>query len=254
MVSTDRSSRQPDGRIDDAIIAASVADAARLLADEPTLQTTLDRVVELAATMVVGAEFAGVTLVNRGRLRTASASDPRVIRGDMLQRELAEGPCLHAIRESEILGVGDVERDHRWPRWGARASGELGLASMLSIRLYSSAGEHGALSLYSTAPGAFRPRDVDLASSLAAVAGAAIRAAQTEEQLQSAVRSRTTIGQAQGIIMERYSLNAAKAFRVLSRVSQETNTRLAEIAERIVETGRIPGVAGAGKTGWGGQG
>ncbi|MGW6228261.1 ANTAR domain-containing protein, partial [Cellulosimicrobium cellulans] len=84
--------------------------------------------------------------------------------------------------------------------------------------------------------------DHHLASTFAAVAAAAISAARTEEQLQSAVQTRTLIGQAQGIVMERYSLTPGRAFAVLSRVSQDANIKLVDIARQVVETRRIPGV------------
>ena len=190
---------------EEATVAGLVADAARALADEPTLQQTLDR-------------------------------------GDALQYELDEGPCLDAIREHALVESGDVAADPRWPRWAPRAAGELGVGSMLCVQLYTSENAHGALNMYSGSRDAFGPDSHHLASTFAAVAAAAISAARTEEQLQSAVQTRTLIGQAQGIIMERYSLKPGRAFAVMSRVSQDANIKLVDVAREIVETRRIPGV------------
>lgn len=55
------------------------------------------------------------------------------------------------------------------------------------------------------------------------------------EQLRQAVETRDIIGQAKGMLMERYSLGAAAAFRLLARLSQQSNTRVVEIARRLVE-------------------
>jgi AmiR/NasT family two-component response regulator len=49
------------------------------------------------------------------------------------------------------------------------------------------------------------------------------------------------IGQAQGILMERYSLSPAEAFTVLKRVSQDSNTKIAAIAADLVRTRVTPG-------------
>jgi GAF domain-containing protein len=227
---------------DEQSVAALVADAARALADEPTLQQTLERVVELAVTMVEGCESAGISLVTRGRIESPAVSDPLVARGDALQYELHEGPCLDAVHDHALVESDDVALDDRWPRWAPAVADELGVRSMLCVQLYTSENAHGALNMYSTKPYAFGSDAHHLAATFAAVAAAAISAARTEEQLQSAVQTRTLIGQAQGIIMERYSLTAGRAFAVMSRVSQDSNIKLVDIARQIVETRRIPGV------------
>ncbi|WP_083259950.1 GAF and ANTAR domain-containing protein [Cellulosimicrobium cellulans] len=228
--------------LEDRGVAGAVADAARALAEEPTLQQTLDRVVELAMVMVPGCESAGISLVSRGRIRSVAVSSPLVARGDALQYDLGEGPCLDAIREATVVESADVESDPRWPRWAPTAARELGVRSMLGVQLYTSDDAHGALNLYSTRTGAFGDEAHHLTTTFAAVAAAAIAAARTEEQLQSAVRTRTLIGQAQGIIMERYTLSEARAFAVMSRVSQDSNVKLVDVAREIVDTRRIPGV------------
>ncbi|WP_435737308.1 GAF and ANTAR domain-containing protein [Cellulosimicrobium sp. PMB13] len=228
--------------VDGLTVTGRVADAARALADEPTLQQTLDRVVELAVSMVDGCESAGISLISRGRIDSPAVSDPLVARGDELQYELGEGPCLDAIREAPLVESGDIEADVRWPRWSPKVADELGVRSMLCVQLYTSETAHGALNMYATTRDAFGLDDHHLAATFAAVAAAAISAARTEEQLQSAVQTRTLIGQAQGILMERFSLSSSRAFAVLSRVSQDSNVKLVDVARQIVETRRVPGI------------
>jgi AmiR/NasT family two-component response regulator len=48
------------------------------------------------------------------------------------------------------------------------------------------------------------------------------------------------IGQATGILIERFGLDPDTAFGVLRRVSQSTNTKVYAVAERLVETGWLP--------------
>jgi len=227
---------------EDVAFSDRVAAAARLLAVEPSVQETLDGIVELAVSMVPGCAAAGISLITRREITTAAATDQAVRLGDEMQYELDEGPCLDAVRSEEVVRSDDVVADSRWPRWGPAVTERLGVRSMLCLQLYTTETKHGALNLYATEPGAFSAADQALAGTFAAVAAAALQAAQTEEQLASAVASRTLIGQAQGVIMERYGLSAPNAFSVLSRISQDSNTKLAVVAEQIVATRRIPGI------------
>ena len=65
---------------------------------------------------------------------------------------------------------------------------------------------------------------------------AALDATLTAEGLRKAVDTRTVIGQAQGILMERYSISPQQAFAVLLRYSQDYNVKLYDLARRLVET------------------
>lgn len=227
----------------DLTVSDRVADAARQLADEPTLDQTLQSIVDLAVEMVEGCSAAGITHVLGREITTTAATDPGVRIGDRLQYELDEGPCLDAVRDHELVHSPDIVADDRWPRWAPAVEAKIGVKSMLAVQLYTSETTHGALNLYSTEVAAFTPTDISLAASFAAVAAAAMQAAQTEEQLTSAVLSRTVIGQAQGIVMERFDLSAENAFSVLSRLSQDSNTKLVQVAQEIVSTRRLPGAA-----------
>lgn len=60
------------------------------------------------------------------------------------------------------------------------------------------------------------------------------------EQLEVAVDHRTTIGQAQGILMERLSIDAETAFEYLKRVSSHTNRKLIDVAAEIAHTLELP--------------
>jgi AmiR/NasT family two-component response regulator len=60
------------------------------------------------------------------------------------------------------------------------------------------------------------------------------------EQLTEAVEHRTVIGQALGILMERFDFDADQAFEYLARCSQEQNRKLFEIAVEFVDTRTLP--------------
>jgi AmiR/NasT family two-component response regulator len=59
--------------------------------------------------------------------------------------------------------------------------------------------------------------------------------ARENEQLRRAVESRDIIGQAKGMLMERFDIDAPAAFGLLVKLSQDSNTRLAHVAQKLVE-------------------
>ncbi len=64
----------------------------------------------------------------------------------------------------------------------------------------------------------------------------------TVGQLRNALQSNRTTGTAVGMVMTRYELDAQQAFKVLARISQQSNRKLHDIAEELVRTGELPGV------------
>jgi hypothetical protein len=94
----------------------------------------------------------------------------------------------------------------------------------------------GALNLFSFRPNVWRAEAETIGTVLAAHAASALLASREGEQLHAALLSRDRIGQAKGIIMERFGVDEVRAFGMLQRLSQESNTRLADIAARVIDT------------------
>lgn len=131
-----------------------------------------------------------------------------------------------------------MSAETRWPEFAARAQG-LGVASMLAIQLYVIGEDLGALNLHSTRPHAFTDESEQIGLLFAAHAAVAMIGAQELEQLQTAINSRDLIGQAEGILMERYKIGAQEAFRLLVLASQSTNIKLLDVAEYLTRTGLL---------------
>ena len=135
----------------------------------------------------------------------------------------------------------DTATDERWPRFSPLAA-ELGLHSMLSVRLFDSEQTLGALNLYSTSVRDFEEDDVAMAHIFGQHASVALATARREAGLRQAIDARHLIGQAQGILMERFDLTADQSFAVLRRYSQENNVKLRSVAAEIIETRQLPSV------------
>jgi hypothetical protein len=219
--------------------ALSFAEHARNIAASPELESALEVIVDLALSST-GSDFASVTLVHAdGAVETVAASDPVVESADALQYTLHEGPCLTAAENNGVYVIADTSADERWPQWGPGVAA-LGLRSVLSIHLFTDGQALGALNLYAKDLRTFSRDDVDVARIVAAHASVALARFRIEHNLWSAVDARHLIGQAQGILMERYSITSEKAFAVLRRYSQNHNRKLHDIAATLVSTGELP--------------
>jgi GAF domain-containing protein len=218
-----------------------LAAAVRAMQEEPDTKGTLDRAVTTATEIIDGCDLAGISIVHAAGIDTASASDESLKRVDELQYVLGQGPCLDALQDHETVHSPDLLADERWPEWGAHVAEEIGAGSIVSYRLFANRHSLGALNLYSRKTHAFSSDDIYHGLALAAHVAVALAASQKEEHLERAVTSRTVIGQAEGILMERFGIDAEQAFNVLRRVSQDRNVKLNLIAEELVRTRRTPG-------------
>jgi len=213
--------------------AAAFARLSQELAAEPDTEQTVQRVVEHAQRSIPGCDYAGFTLTHKDSLETAAATDPLIGELDQAQHELGEGPCLEAARTEETYLIRDTSQDTRWPKWAARAAA-MGIRSVLSVQLTGPEHLHAAMNLYSTRLDAYDEDAIITAQIYATHAGNAIAATNEAEQLQTALRTRHLIGVAQGMLMMRYGLTEEQSFRFLARNSQNTNTKLKDVAARLV--------------------
>lgn len=221
-------------------LSRDIADAARQLQDEVGSEHTMERALQLAIKMVDGCEHAGISLVRHGKIDSPATSDDVVIRVDQLQLQYDEGPCMDAIREEEIVHSRDIASDPRWPEWGPRTAAETDVHSMKCFRLFTTHDTIGALNLYATQGGAFDVEDREHGLALAAHVALAVVASQQIESLRAGLDTRTVIGQATGMLIERFDVSPDVAFAVLKRISQQSNRKLRDIAVQLVTTRQLP--------------
>ncbi|TCC45005.1 ANTAR domain-containing protein [Kribbella capetownensis] len=208
------------------------------LHDSAGVEETVQAVVEFAL-QALGCSHAGVALAARGRPEVPAVTDPVVEEIYRWQMASREGPLAVSMREHSTLLVRDTATDGRWPDWAATVL-SLGVRSVLDVPLTTAAGTVGVLGLYSATPDAFDADDEAVAHILARHASVAVATARKEASLAQAVDARKLVGQAMGILMERYGVDGDRAFAILKRYSQDTNTKLREVAQRLVDTRKLP--------------
>ncbi|HEX5860311.1 MAG TPA: GAF and ANTAR domain-containing protein [Nocardioides sp.] len=192
-------------------------------------------IAEVARNSMPEIDHVGISVAHRnGEVETRAATSELVRELDQLQYSLGEGPCLHAIEADPVVVVEDACNDTRWPRF-VKAAAELGLRSQLGVRLYLDEHARGGFNLYSTSSDSIDSETRQLAELFASHAALAMGRVRAEENLNAALASRTTIGLALGIVMERYGMDQDRAFSYLTRIASTSETKLRAVAEHIVE-------------------
>jgi GAF domain-containing protein len=215
-----------------------MAESVREAITRKTPEESLRAVIQMALACAP-CDQASITVLGPGRtLETVAASDDRITKADRLQYDLRQGPCLDAVFTDGVFRVEDLAADSRWPEWTPLAAG-LGLGALLAVHLYTDT-NLGALNLYSEQAREYDDLDIEVAKVVAAHASVVLAHTRSQQDLWRAIDTRNLIGQAQGILMERYGLTADKAFAVLRRYSQTTNTRLTVVAEELTSTRHLP--------------
>ncbi|MFI5693885.1 GAF and ANTAR domain-containing protein [Kribbella sp. NPDC051586] len=199
------------------------------------LDETLVVITTSVAETISGIDYASISVTTHGgQIETLAPTDALAVQADELQYELGEGPCLQAALSDPVVEVDDVATDVRWPAYGEKAAA-LGIGSQMAFQFRADTHARGALNLYATQPHAIDDEGRQLSAMFAALVAVAMGWARHDQTLGNALASRTTIGQAIGILMERYRLDPDRAFGFLVRTSQTGNIKLREVADRIVD-------------------
>ena len=186
------------------------------------------------ARVAVDADDAGVMIMHGRAVETPAGTSTDVIRAHQLQAELGEGPCLAALAGGEVTYlVSNTLHDARWPTWG-KAAADLGYYSVLSTRLETTVRRIGSLNVYARTADAFQNEEREVMQLMAAHASVAISAASLRSELHEALGTRTTIGQATGILMHAFKINSDQAFAYMRRMSQDRNVKLFNVAQEII--------------------
>lgn len=222
-------------------LADVFAEVARALLAEDDLPEVLTAISVLAVETIGGADHCGITVVRGREVSTPAAGDEIPVLVDQIQYDTGQGPCLDAIREHEVLHAGDIGAEHaRWPEFAPRAVAETPVRSVLSFRLFTGGETMGAMNMYADRVHAFDEEDAHVGSVFAAHAAVAMSSSAVIDNLRTALTTRDVIATAKGILMGSGDLTEDEAFDQLRRTSQDENTKLRDIAQRIVDRRGLP--------------
>lgn len=221
-----------------------------LLLSTNDLESFLEGVALVAAKVVEPPASCGITTQFNGKPSTVATSDARAAEVDEIQYATGTGPCIETLATGLTVEVRDQVYDERWPAYALR-SVDLGVRCSLTIPLVVDGNRTlGAMNVY----GFDRPREfgaeerhrVEMFAAQASTALALAMQRREQQhvalQLENAVRSRSVIDQAIGVLMSEEKCTSQEAFDLLRRHSQNHNRKVREVAVELITrlTGHPP--------------
>jgi transcriptional regulator with GAF, ATPase, and Fis domain len=210
-----------------------------------TVGELLTRVAQFATQAIPGVDGAGATAAHpswaRSRIQARAVAADFFHEIDTIQYEVHnEGPCITSMQTRRPCISGSIGDDPRWPRFGP-AVARKGVHSALSLPLMLDDQVIGSISTYAHSPDAFAEYGVAMGAKFAGPAAVSVHNGrillETQhrvEQLQRALASRSIVDQAIGLIRSQSGGSAEDALGRLVKISQSENTKLNDLAERLV--------------------
>jgi hypothetical protein len=199
--------------------------------DTPAL---LSGLITGAAESVPGAQYAGITATQKRRgIETAAATHRYPVLLDEIQGRYQQGPGLTAAVSQKSVRIDDLAGDDRWPLYRGAALRQTPIRSIMSFGMFKEGVSAAALNFYAESPNVFDDESVNFGLIFATHAALVWNMMRRDQQFRVALVSRDIIGQAKGRLMERLGIDAAEAFERLKQMSQEANTPIAQVAQRV---------------------
>ena len=219
---------------------------AEILYSGESYEAVYEAMCQSAVEFVDGCDHASLMLRRSGRTRTVAASDDVAREIDAIEYALGQGPCLDAIDDSEPDQhiCSDLTTGSRWPKLAATILERTEVRGMAGFRIRQDGQKVGALNVFSDTPGALTDHSLEQAIMLTAFASVAMAALDRGEEattLRRGLESNREIGKAIGLLMAMNDIDDDQAFKMLSKVSQEMNVKLAQVASQVIEHHRTKG-------------
>jgi hypothetical protein len=207
------------------------------------VQSTLARVTSAAVSIIDGVDYADIMLISDGQAGSVAPTDPVMTKLDAAQMRHDAGPCLDAAVADSMIRCGDLECDVRWPEFTSEALAA-GIRGVLSFQLFTHQGGAGALNLFSRGRDSVGAEGVAVGAMLATHAAVVLMSSDRQRQFESALASRDLIGQAKGVLMAKLAVDAVRAFDLIVKQSQNTNTTVRVVAQQVIDAYATDGADG----------
>ncbi len=196
---------------------------------------TLDAIVVAARAAVPGFDQVSATVIASDGAVTTMASTSVLVRDlDSLQHKLGEGPCLDAVLNREPVLAQRLDQEQRWPRYTPRAA-EAGIRAQMAVHLAADEEILGSLDFYSTIRDTIHPEAFHRASLFATHAALALGYARRLEATHASAQTHRLIGQAIGMLVERFEIDDERSFYYLVRVASAGGLELRQVAREVVD-------------------
>jgi transcriptional regulator with GAF, ATPase, and Fis domain len=215
-------------------------------AAETRLNRLLNYILETSVD-VLGFDAVTVTARHEGALSTVAATDQRLVAVDEAQYAANEGPCLAVLDAHDPILISKIGDEARWPQFTETAQ-HFGVEASLSVHVPVEIEDVAAsMNFYARRPMTVTDHLVSASSGFARQVADSMAAveeyratATLAHHLSEAMKSRAVIEQAKGILIADHGIDADEAFAMLVRLSQRTNTKVRDVAQRLVDGRQTP--------------
>lgn len=218
-----------------------LARVTKLLKTQRTLPAKLEAVVALVKRTIEGCDAAGVCLVVDGEPTSVAVSDRLAMEIDLVQYRTAQGPCLAAISDAQMIRIDVLERDNRFAHFAPGAL-DLDLSSVLSVPLAANGRTVGALNMYSRHPNAFDARSEEAVRPMADYAAEVISTSpiyayslDMVDGLAESIESQALIDQATGVLMATEERTGAQALDQLRHLALSSGESMRTVARWVLD-------------------
>jgi len=189
---------------------------------------------------VLAADAIGLLIASQHELELLSSTSHQVTELEMFQIQTNSGPCVDVIRSGESLIVTDPQQMIRsWPEVGA-AIASSGYRSVIAHPLRWHGRVFGAMNIFRTTDHPCNDEEFQLGQAFADIATLVIISTQdlSDEQvtakISDALRGRTMIERAKGVLAYTDSIDMAEAYQKLVKLATMQSISLTTAAERVV--------------------
>jgi hypothetical protein len=162
------------------------------------------------------------------------------------ESDTGQGPCTEAFVNNTVVASSDVTVEGRWPDL-ASALRPHRVRAVLGLPVRLGGVTVGTLDVFYDHPHMWQDDECqalaryrDVVESTLANAVAAHNAGELAAQLQYALDYRVIIERGVGYLMARDQVDSMTAFNKLRRAARDTQSKIGEVAQRLVSTGRLP--------------
>ena len=223
---------------------AALDELALMSFDGESIQTVLQKVVDLVQRVMPSGADVSITLMRNDQATTAAFTGQLALDLDEMQYARGHGPCMEAAVGGLAVEINDGRTESRWPDYIPTF---LSRGALSSVAVSVPAAQLSAgLNVYAPTVEAFTDDDRRAIARFADFAAVALTnmdtlrdAQERAENLRLAMEFRSVIEQAKGILIERHKLTADQAFRLLAEASMRANRKLRDVAEDLVLTGEL---------------
>ncbi|KUI26470.1 hypothetical protein AU196_17060 [Mycobacterium sp. IS-1742] len=192
------------------------------------------KITAAAVRLLDPVDHAGITVIDDGGgVQPRAATDRLAETLEDIQKCFLQGPGIDAVRTQQPQIVIDVVTDGRWPTFVANA-GALPVRSLASFPLTTGEHTRSALTLAAEVPNAFAGDAGALAAVFACNAAVISETAHRERRLHHTLTNRDTVGQAKGLLMERFGIDSAAAFAMLTQLSERHQQSVVTVARHLI--------------------